>query len=223
MSNRKNYIDKSYYSFMNSSKKQRFDANLEEIENAKELSIEDSESWNDYNAMVVSSGLTGIPNATGETTPVPNQIHVVDLGDGIKRLSMRIKILDDDFTTGGDYLPTSLIGDPTDFSVGQMQKQRYISLHPLAYTADSNFIKEGYNYGTVVKVFYDGWSSRWFITENLSEIMMLPEQPPEISQPSLTKLNFNPKKVLDSASSKVIAAVSDTWESLKNKIANKSE
>ena len=73
---------------MDSSKKQRFEANLDEIENAKELLVEDSERWNDYNAMVISSGLTGIPNAPADTAPLPNQIYVVTLEDGVQRLAM---------------------------------------------------------------------------------------------------------------------------------------
>lgn len=228
MSKDKNTIDPSYYTYMSSNTGMQYHANENSINESDEKRWANDD--NTFNAIVLSSKLTAAPNAESENKIAPNQIYIVDLGDGVERLAMRIRCLGKDFKPNAPGLPTNSIINPFDSNLQGMQKERAIGRHPVAYTADSKFIQESYTCGTIVEVFYDG--SRWYITKNLSS------QAPELSAAiydnvlapagiDLQNLKFSPSGAAPTAGSASEETITDkigsTWSSFKNLIADKTK
>mgnify|MGYP001300619707 CR=1 FL=1 len=192
MPDRKNYNDKSHYNFFDSSKKLTYEASKQEFEDALEMSMDQSQFWTEFKAVVISSKMTGTGDTGEVKTGLPNQIYAADLGDGITRLAMKIRIISDDFKFNAPDLPTNIITNPFDISLSDRDKQAAVRLHPTAYTFDSNFIVDSYNYGSIIEVYFDGFSSRWFITKNLSMDQSLNMDILQTAFEDIKKLSFSP-------------------------------
>ena len=154
-----------YYKFFSGSPKRR-------LEYFNQLSIETADAHDFMQTSkewigVVLSGEVGGSSTDRKQSYYPNEFEIVDLGDEIPRIEMKIRIFDREVYDLGLLDPTIQLADPFEKGINMKEKQWRISLHPSAYTLYNAFEQHSFNFGDTVSIREE--DGCFFVTKNMSK------------------------------------------------------
>jgi len=112
-----------------------------------------------YKAICLSGGQgVGSPSATPSLGFI-NTVERVDLGDGKERFGLRFRIIEDNYTADATPCFTDTIPNPFHADLTETERQRRISLHPMAFTEVEAQFEQAFTFGSIlnVKLVQDTW------------------------------------------------------------------
>tara|TARA_Y100000114_G_scaffold149927_1_gene164756 strand:+ start:1693 stop:3078 length:1386 start_codon:yes stop_codon:yes gene_type:complete len=161
----KNLIGMEHYQFFSGTPKRR-------LEYINHLATEAADA-NDFMLTsrewigVILSGEVGGSSTDRNESFYPNEFTTVDLGDGIPRIEMKIRIFDREVYEMGLLDPTLQLADPFEKGIPINEKQWRITLHPFAYTLYNAYEQQSFNFGDTVSLREAG--GVFYVTKNLSK------------------------------------------------------
>ena len=159
-----NLLGFDYYQFFSGTPERRMNYTtqlLQEVSDAFDLSSTSNE-W----IGVVLSGEKGNKSETFLDSVHANDFELVDIGDGIPRTSMRIRVFDSETYGLDKFNPCTLLPDPFEKGITMVEKQWRISLHPTAYTLYNSGEQTSYNFGQLVSLREE--DGTFFVTKNMA-------------------------------------------------------
>ena len=160
----KNLLGMEYYQFFSGSPKRRLEYTNQMA--AETADAHDFMSTSSEWVGIVLSGESGGSSTDRNESYYPNEFQLVDLGDGIPRISMKIRIFDRQAYDLGLLDPSLILADPFEKGIPMNEKQWRISLHPDAYTLYNGFEEASFNFGDRVSLREQG--GVFYVTQNMT-------------------------------------------------------
>ena len=168
----KNIVGMEFVDFLKSSPEMYMEAFFQMINDASETAGL-SETSSEWVGIVLSGEMSGKGDGDkDEKAPFLNEIAVVDFGDGVERLEMKVRLFNHEVTDCPVPIPTDMIPSPFEGNLSLEERQWRISLHPNAYTVFRSSASETFNFGDLVALREE--DGVYFITKSLTNPMFLP-------------------------------------------------